>query len=463
MSFTISASEPKRVAGCDSEPVRLLSSSAESLATPWLRLIALAFFVLMSACGGGGSTSGTASPIVGGGSGSDFSGIPGPVGPTERSAGLLLPADWAVLGAFRVSADSFGASSMNYAQGVLAWHPQRRSLYMIGHVHDQAVAEWPVPADLGGGPVHGLPMVSAPLQGFVPLLNRVPNPQGLDRITGLGLIPDGPAWALMVQAMQYYDAGGGVTQTTAMLRQPDQLATSLVQGYYSAHGAARAAGWVSEVPSSWQSELGYSHLMGHSSGEPIISRFSVGPSAYLFNPAALASGTSVGAVGTQAVLSFSLEDPLHADLDNNSGGNLLWTHLSRAVFGFIVPGTRTYLTVGHSGGHGSGVCYKCVPQGATEACGGFCARHVDDASLYYWLWDVDDLLAVKRGEMTPSAPRPYAYGPLVLPFAGRQLGGGAYDPATRRLYLSLLGGDRSQGEYAYPPLLVVLQMPDALD
>jgi hypothetical protein len=122
---------------------------------------------------------------------------------------------------------------------------------------------------------------------------------------------------------------------------------------------------------------------------------SVGPSAFAFNELDVFSSRSVpDPIGTVTLLDFSLTHPLHEDLSNISGTNHLRTHLSRVVFGFILPQTRTYVTLGHSGGHVSGVCYKCLQNDGT-LCGGYCAPDADDYYHYYWLCDVNDLVAGK--------------------------------------------------------------------
>ena len=217
-------------------------------------------------------------------------------------------------------------------------------------------------------------------------------------------------------------------------------------------------GWISPIPPAWQATLGGSHLTGQSSGIPIISRTSVGPPAFAFDPLQIVGTTGTAQVPspvpTVTLLDFSLDDPLHGDLSNSTGTNDLWTHLSRAIYGLVVPGTRTYLTLGHSGGHASGVCYKCTQSDGT-LCGGYCAPDADDYSLYYWLWDLDDLVAVKAGALSPHEPRPYELGVLPSAFDTRELGGGAFDPASGLLYLTLQRADLEQGAYSNPPVVAV--------
>jgi hypothetical protein len=404
-----------------------------------------------SGCGGGGGTAAD----------TDHDTDSDPDGDSPLALPLLQLSDFAYQGAFRLPADDFGVSSLNYSQGPLTYNAAGHTIFIVGHTYQQAIAEFAVP-DLGNGDVIAdLPMAAAPVQAFAPVIDRVAeNPQAMDRIGGLALIAGPSGDELLVNVYEYYDAPADDTHTTLVLRDAADLAGAQVDGFYALQGAAHASGWISPVPAAWQPLLGQAYITGNSSGEPIIGRLSVGPSAFAFNPLDIVGSASIpGAVTAIRLMDFSLDNPLHTDLANDSGANDLWTHLSRAVYGFIVPGTRTYATLGHSGGHASGVCYKCTPSGADQDCGGYCARDVDDYATYYWLWDVADLAAVRNGDMEPWELRPYAYGEFPVPFATHELGGGAYDAASGLLYLTLQRADDSQGTYANPPIVAVYGLP----
>lgn len=358
-------------------------------------------------------------------------------------------------GAFRLPADDFGVSSMNYSEGPLVYNHAQNSIFIVGHNHQQAIAEFAVPALVTSTTLADLNMASAPLQNFVTILDRVAggNPQALDVIGGLALIDA----RLLVNAYEYYDAAGGNTHTTLVVRNSNDLAGSAVEGFFAFAGeAGHTSGWLSPIPEVWQSLLNGTHLAGQSSGQPIISRFSVGPSAFAFNARDLTSATVPNPVPTTTLLDFSLNHPLHDDLENVSRANDLWTHLSRATYGVIVPSTRTYATFGYSGGHKSGVCYKCTQSNGYE-CGGYCAPDAKDYQQSYWFWDVNDLLKVKAGQLAPHAVRPYAYGALATPFenAAHQIGGGSFDPSSGKLFFTLQRADTAQGQYANPPVVVV--------
>ena len=142
--------------------------------------------------------------------------------------------------------------------------------------------------------------------------------------------------------------------------------------------------------------------------------------------------------------------------------NDLWTHLSYAAYGFIIPGTRTYMTIGFSGGHNSGVGYKPT-QDNGNVCGGYCSYEAADNYNYYWLWDLDDLLAVKSGEMNAYDVVPYEYGEFTTPFQPTtgmyRIVGGAFDSARNILYLSLRNVDWSQSIYEPAPVIIAYRIP----
>jgi hypothetical protein len=77
---------------------------------------------------------------------------------------------------------------------------------------------------------------------------------------------------------------------------------------------------------------------------------------------------------------------------------------------------------------------------------------------------MNDLLAVKSGEMEAFSVRPYAYGEFQLPFQTsatfNQMGGASYDAATRTLYFSVLTADNTQGEYANPPVIAAFSVSE---
>lgn len=377
---------------------------------------------------------------------------------TDASApGLATIDDLAFLGAFRVE---FGdsVSDTNYAVGTLAFNPDRHSLFIAGHAQHNAIAEFAVPEPSMETDVVALPVVSESLQPFVQVLDRSPsgNPEGINRVTGM-LWLDGQ---LLVNAENWYDAGGQNQDTTLVVRDATDLG-GVVDGYFELDGAAHAGGYMAPIPAEWQSALGGRFLTGWASNYSIISRYSVGPSLFSFEPNDIleSAAGATGPVGTVAHMDFPHggehymgDDALDAEEGSASD---LWNFLSRGVYGFIVPGTRTFAVLGSSGGVDSGIGYK-ITQNDGNLCGGYCAYDANDYYNYYWYFDLDEILAAAE----TYEPRPYAYGRWSVPFddGGRHhIIGGAIDQATSTLYLALANAGQV-GEYDRPPLILVLGM-----
>ena len=381
------------------------------------------------------------------------------------------------IGAFRVPADTgSNVSNMNYSLGRIAYNPDRHSVFITGHNQHQALVEFAIPELVASNKIDEL-NVATVLQNFSTVLDRAASndPERPDRITGMQYIhgPNGPE--LLINVGVYY-TGAPMTETTLVVRDPSNLANSVVDGYFELEGRERAAGWISPVPSEWHNAIGAKYLTGHANNLSIRSRLSVGPSVYVFDPFQIVGSSSVPRpVPTEALQVFpdTGGQRLHDDSYNASGQNNLWTELSKVHYGFIVPSTRTLFTIGRSGGHNpaagySGVCYKdhtapdypCPPG---VSWGGPGPTDPEDWYQFYWLWDVNDLLAVKAGNASPHTARPYARGIFPSPpeFQGKRynkkIGGGSFDPKSGRLYVVSVEPERP-GTFDTSPIVLVYEV-----
>lgn len=353
------------------------------------------------------------------------------------------------LGGFSFSNTTSGVSDASYAQGPIAVGPNGDTIFLVGYAGAQGVAEFNIPALVNSTSTANFNRATYK-QKFSKVLNRASggNPQALDSIGGMAYIND----QLLINTYVYYDAGGTVTNTTLAVRNPSDLANSEIRGFFSLAPAAHAAGWITPIPGEWQSLLGGTYITGFSSGIPIINRLSVGPSAFTFSPdQPRLADQSPGKISTKTLLDFNLDHPLGYDMqstysDSNSYlynmklTNNLWTHMSSAVVGFIVPGTRTYLTIGNTGGLTSGIGYKAT-QETGEVCPGGCAYNSKDYYNYYWAWDLRDMLKVMRGEIKSYEVMPHAYGRLDLPIGYKLLIGGSFDAKKGIVYLTAAQAD----------------------
>jgi len=297
---------------------------------------------------------------------------------------------------------------------------------------------------------------------------------------------------LYFNAYTYY---GGVTETatTGRIENPANLDTSVITGMFHTQGATRTAGWMMPVPAEWRSRLGGTHLVGHDNGITCIERTSAGPTLYVLNLADLALATSGAAISTTVRMNYPDVSGAKAlwgdDMANVSGMNRMWTFMSDSGVGFIIPGTRTYALLGGTGGWNprSGNPYQGVPEPAFSppiagtiaykgtdtlgyTYGGPMVWDAQDQHAFYALYDLDEILAARNG----WDPRPYEYGIFPAPFARAgnyttpgqmpdHIGGGAWDPVTRRLYLTLPAADNdSDALYSGIPVIAVYELANGL-
>ncbi len=362
------------------------------------------------------------------------------------------------VGGFTLPADTFGQSSMNGASPIM--EKFGNSLFIAGHVSDDAIAEFAVPELVNSTNINDLNSAGAPVQNFSTVLNRAPsgNGEGIDQINGLEVF----GGQLIVNGIEYYDGSADNTDTTLVVSNASDIAGSSIKGYHRLPGGAKAAGWITELPAQWQTELGRTHIVGSSSGDPIKSRHSIGPSAYTVNANEIVSATSTGeAIASTKLLEFTLDNPLHEDLYNSTRQNDIWTHSAKAVFGFVVPGTRTYATFGSLTGGESGLGYK-ITQDNGNLCPGYCSYEAGDRYNYYWFWDMNDLLDVKAGAKESYSVRPYAYGKFNVPFQGsghNEIAGGSFDTTENILYFSIDKANNTLGRYSNPPVIAAYRIP----
>ena len=361
-------------------------------------------------------------------------------------------------GAFRLPATQLGESSANWANGTLAYNNRNHSLFFVGHNQHQAIAEFSIPKTFESSNIEEL-KTAVPIQTFVRLFQRVKdNPDGQDRITGLHF----DSGRLIINTMKYYDATASAKNTTIVISNAKSLKDAKELSFYQLEHGARAAGWMSSIPTSWRNLLKADLVVGNGNGRPINARLSIGPSALATNIRHIVNADiTSGAIALQPLQLYSLQESLHHDLKNQSRSNKLLTELSKPVYGFIIPNTRTYMVVGSSGGHNSGVGYKLKREDGSE-CPGFCPNDVNDMVNYYWLFDVNNWLEVINGQKHAYQIKPYSFGELKLPFSTtgsfKPVTGATFNEAANILYLALDRADTFAGDYNNPPLILELKL-----
>ncbi len=324
---------------------------------------------------------------------------------------------------------------MDRAAGALAFTADGHMLVMG---RGNAAATLEVPATLGSSAdPEQLPKISAQwtqsMRGIKPPYRHEPVPNTL---MGIGIV----GRALISNWTPFYPGSPKPHDSTTVMANADAMGApgpwmtmDRVEGSDDWVSPSLYGGWVTPIPPEWQAKLGGKWLCGASGGLPISARFNAGPTAAVCDAEAMVRGEMHP---VRPLLSTRLAN---ADTIHGGGGDAqMWTHVSRAAYGVILPGTRTYLVVGFSGGHHSGIGYKTLsssnPNGCPYQNGGYCIKDPQDAYAYYWLYDVDEMLA------SPGTATPYDHGEWPAQYYAASdavhgaFSGAAIDPATGKLW-----------------------------
>jgi hypothetical protein len=339
----------------------------------------------------------------------------------------LQKTDLLYQGAFRLPAGTFRSSSFHYGGTALTYNPSNNSLFIVGHDWEQKVAEVEIPQIVNSAQLSSLATTRV-LQSFTDASEGKMFTVDDGTIKVGGLLVHGRN--LYGAVYSYYDAD--ITQVHSHYRSALNLAVQGdVQGMYqvgsSNPGAGFVSGYMTTIPSEWQSLLGGPALTGQCC-IPITGRTSSGPAAFVFNPNDLGVKNPVPAL---ALVYYPLSNPLSA-WDSTSP----LFNGSTEIKGVIFPqGTRSLLFFGR---HGIGTfCYgggdECNdPEDHSKG------THAYPYVYQVWAYDAEELLQVKNGQVQPWNVRPYTTWTLTLPIpsVNTRIGGAGYDPQTRRIFLS---------------------------
>ena len=376
---------------------------------------------------------------------------------------LLQPRDFTYLGAFRVPQGDLGGPlyhGLSYGGSAIAYNPANNSLFIVGHDHDQLVAEISIPSPVVStdptklGTAKLLQKLSDITEGNLKHIKAGGAVEGSNRVKIGGLMVDGSH--LIGTAYNYYD--GDHSAILSHFKSGKSLAVAGdFQGMYQVGSlptvpqAGFVAGYMSSIPVEYRSTLGGSAITGQA-GVPIVGRTSWGPSAFSFEPAKLGVDNPVSAT------------PLvYYPIDHHTLGR--WGYplppnrylaLGDAITGVVFPpGTRSIIFTGK---HGQGS--SCYGVGGSTDPGGhpgvdYCHDPNDSSKGTHswpyvnqvWAYDVNDFIAVRKGQKNPWDILPYAVWSLPLP-TNQQLysvsaGASAYDEINRKLYLVQPGADNS--------------------
>ena len=356
--------------------------------------------------------------------------------PANIDLPLIYIEDFDYQGGFRIKSGKFGASNTGYSKGRIAYNNDSHSLFFSSHSGHKAIGEFLIPKLIKSYNYQDLLITQAPVQNFSKVLNKTNtgNTQSLNRLGAL-MYKDNE---LLVHAYESYDGHADNTHTSLLIRDASNLKDSDIYGFFEFDGRAHLVNWISPIDDYWKDVLGADLVSGGANAMSINSRLSMGPSLLLHNSSEIFGTNKIlGSLNTTPLLNFST-GRIFAPTEegwassklwpsefqyNQNGDNDLYTQQdSGGWYGQILPGTRTYAVFGQMGMGYSGGGYK-ITQTNGKRCGGPCSKMPGDNYVYYWFFDMNDLLEVKAGNKKPYEVKPYSYGVFPIPF-NNKLGGG---------------------------------------
>ena len=370
--------------------------------------------------------------------------IAGAQTPDPSTLPLVQQTDLVMKGSFTVPYD------LTYGGEAIAFNPAGPSLFLGVN---GGIAEVTIPA------FDTRATLKQPLNWFPYTLMPLIGPQTGDRLGGL-LVKDGLIGSL------YYSFDTANSQERSHFKH--SLTLTATPGTLSQVGAAKqsgfTAGFMTLIPVEHQARLGGDALTGQCCIS-IITRTSSGPAAFAFT----ASKIGEPVVAAQPLLYYPAD---HATLGS-------WTSLApNPVFNMstlvngmaIIPGTNTLIYVGSTGlgkscyGPGTG---DLSLVGTVPSYGGepYCydptfygkAPHSYPYAYYAWLYNLNDLAAVKAGTKQPWDVTPYATFPLELGgvVRGQSKLSVTVNPLTRDLYLAQYNGEPDCCGGGFPKIHVI--------
>jgi hypothetical protein len=393
--------------------------------------------------------------------------------PTTR----ITAADFTYLGAFRLPGQNGTATTRNpdmrgeintfHGGGeALALSPDGKGLFLTGSrccndpsdAGPTTVAEIEIPEVRTVATIGEL-ATAAYRQGHTDALQSRQRQVGCGGPIG-GLLP----WngKLVASVYCYYD-GGYVQNRSHFVTGLDFANLPTVTGPIEVQSPSRdggragfVSGYMTTIPAEWRTALGGKALTGNCC-IPIITRTSWGPAVSVINADHFGVRDPVPAT---AVLGYPSGNPLDGDAGCAATSTLF--NCNTGVAGVVfVPGTSSVLFFGTQGTgeacYGFGTADKAlhlrpVPgEPADHYCydpaGGSKGGHAYPYRHQVWAYDANDLVRVKNGRLRMHQVRPYAVWGFDTPFQNirRAVSGVTFDPATRRLYLSLAEQDITNG------------------
>lgn len=358
--------------------------------------------------------------------------VPPPPAPpaTGRVSGLMHVCKFDVPNVGVYDRDKF-----TYGGQALGWNPANASLFIAGfnaqryEDGNQRLAEISVPT---------CGATATLLQGLTDPAEGKASQVGPNTVLLGGTLPYNGM--LHFTEYLYYDGQG--QQVLSHFSRPLSLSTKgQVTGPLRVGplGAGFYSGYMGVVPKAWQAALGGPAFTGNAI-LGVISRTSYGPSVAAFDPEHL--GGAIELVGYPST---------HTTLGADGQSNPLFGGADTVRGVVMAEGTSTVVFFGR---HGDTWCYGVGTADQAQAgkpsgngVDPFCYDPADGGKgvhgypyrPYAWLYDANDLAAVKAGARQPWDVKPYAT--VTLTGMGPQIGGATIDPVTGRIFVTEMYGN----------------------
>jgi hypothetical protein len=355
---------------------------------------------------------------------------------------LLHQSNLVYQGAFRLPKGSFGSPSnvgFEYGGHPVSYNPASNTLFISGY--DVLTAEVSIPTPVAGNELGSL-NTAVVLHDFMDAYEgkrKQVDPTEVNGIAIGGGLFYGNSFYL--NAYSFYDAD--TNQATSHFIRPTNLtASGQVQGPFKVGtlNPGFYSGYMGLIPVEWRSAFGGPAITGNCCLS-IITRTSLGPAAFVFNPADLGA---VNPVPANPLVYYPSEHPTLGTYSASPDTPNLYYNGVSEVKGVVFPSqTRSVLFFGRQGtgkfcygtGGTNGECYD--PGNGDK--GGHAYPYV----YYVWVYDANELLMVKNGQKKPWDVIPYEMWTLPLPFAHPEarIMGADYDAQSNRIFITQWLGD----------------------
>ena len=371
---------------------------------------------------------------------------------------LVQAGDISYLGGFRLPRQTVNGSSYSFGGKAMAYNAASNSLY-VGSRTSQ-VAEITIPTPLNSADANALPY-AAFIQPFADPTEGHLAEVGPEGVTLQSLIIYNNR--LYGNASVYYDAMND--QRISHFSHSMQLSELSFSGWTRVWEIGKSgfvSGFMSLVPSEWQALLGGPAVTGQCC-IPIVSRTSMGPAAFAFNP------SQIGQPSTAATPLLYYPDT-HPTLGHWSASNPTYGSSTEMGGMQIISGTRTALYFGRHGVgpncYGLGTANQALHETMSPEGEKYCYDPTDSSKgthgypyrYQMWAYDLNDFAAVKAGTKQPWDVIPYGVWELALPTPepSVKLGSVAYDAERQILYVSQMRAD--QDGYEFRAVIHALQL-----